>query len=1320
MKAVEEYYLGLDIGTSSVGWAVTDPSYNILEYRRKAMWGIHLFDEGQTAAERRMHRCNRRRLDRRNQRIMLLRELMSEEVCKVDPAFFERLDESGLQHSDRKKNQPNSLFDDPDMKDVDFFNRFPTIYHLRRYLISTDEKPDIRFVYLALHHIVKYRGHFLFAGISEEVEPSFKDVFNRLLDDLGKYGIDLIITDTGDIERIMSDRSMTVSDKKRMLQEAFPSEDKDEEKIIKALIGLLAGAKVKLSDLFSDSSLEESMSFKESNAEDQIAEIEDIVSDDQMVTLRLIKQLYDWSVLSSIMKGYAYISDAKIASYEEHAKDLSDLKKVLKPDKVAYDKMFKSPVVAANYCSYTGMCSKGNPKKCRRDEFYKYCMDVLKGKEDETSRKIIDCIDRGIFMPKQSSSDNSVLPYSVHLKEMKAILSNASKWYPFLTEIQSDGMTVSQKIEMILKFRIPYYVGPLNNRSPNSWIVRRMDEKTYPWNFDQVVDVDASADAFMANLTNYCSYLIGEKVLPKNSVLYSYFSLYNELNNIRLNGDRLDISLKRRIVKDLFEDSNKSVTEKGLLRYLKNIGTIEASDSIKITGMDEKIKTNLNSLHQIRKIIGDKANDRSLVESIIRTVTVFSGSDRTREVLMKGHSDVLSKQEIDRLARLGFTGWGRLSEKLLTGLYDVCRETGTSMNIMGLLENTQDNFMEILHKYSFNKQIEALNAERNGISDRDVQYSDLDDLGFSPAVKRGIWRAVEVVKDVADCAGHPPSKIFVETTREHLDPKDKKRTNSRKDALMSLYRKCKEESEWIESLDGQTDESLKSRALYLYYTQLGRCMYCGRKIDIEELGNKEVVDLDHIYPQSKIKDDSIHQNLVLTCKTCNENKSNRYPIDLEIQNKMGPTWRMLQEKGYITSEKYARLTRTDKFTDDELERFISRQIVETSQSVKGTISILKRMFPETDVVYVKAETVTKFRKDNKLVKCRSVNDYHHAKDAYLNIVVGNAYDTKFTKDLRSFLKTHEEYNMGKMFNSKIARNGIIAWIPGEDGSIITVRKYMRRDNIQFVKYSYIQKGMLFDENPVSKSGNKYPRKKGLSPLDYGGYDNVKGACYSLVEYEEKGKIVRSLENLPVMEIGRIGNVTAMNEYYSEKLGCEARTIVPVIRMNTLFEWGGFPMHIGARTGNSIVFYNGVELLLPDDMYQYCRNLYKYSEDKKQRIFNSPAFYSLVYDSNIKLFETLYEKAVLPPYSERLKAFKKNIDDIRRKFLELDLTLQADILNEMLHAFQCSPTNANLKKAGGVGVAGRIIVNKKLPEDIPVFIVNQSPSGLRSNKIRLNP
>ena len=48
--AIGDYYIGLDVGTTSVGWAVTDKQYNISKFKGNAMWGARLFDESQPSA----------------------------------------------------------------------------------------------------------------------------------------------------------------------------------------------------------------------------------------------------------------------------------------------------------------------------------------------------------------------------------------------------------------------------------------------------------------------------------------------------------------------------------------------------------------------------------------------------------------------------------------------------------------------------------------------------------------------------------------------------------------------------------------------------------------------------------------------------------------------------------------------------------------------------------------------------------------------------------------------------------------------------------------------------------------------------------------------------------------------------------------------------------------------------------------------------------------------------------------------------------------------------------------------------------------------
>ena len=89
---MKDYFIGLDIGTESVGWAVTDMEYRIQKKNGKALWGVRLFDQANTAAERRGYRVARRRIERRKQRIEWLREMFAHEIAKVDPAFFLRVD----------------------------------------------------------------------------------------------------------------------------------------------------------------------------------------------------------------------------------------------------------------------------------------------------------------------------------------------------------------------------------------------------------------------------------------------------------------------------------------------------------------------------------------------------------------------------------------------------------------------------------------------------------------------------------------------------------------------------------------------------------------------------------------------------------------------------------------------------------------------------------------------------------------------------------------------------------------------------------------------------------------------------------------------------------------------------------------------------------------------------------------------------------------------------------------------------------------------------------------------------------------------------
>ena len=119
-------------------------------------------------------------------------------------------------------------------------------------------------------------------------------------------------------------------------------------------------------------------------------------------------------------------------------------------------------------------------------------------------------------------------------------------------------------------------------------MVRKSDGKITPWNFDNKVDKDASAEKFIREMTNKCTYLVGEDVLPKHALLYEEFNVLNELNNIKIGANKMNVELKKDIIENLFK-KKKKVTGKNLREYLKCEGLI--NDDEEITGFDINFKS---------------------------------------------------------------------------------------------------------------------------------------------------------------------------------------------------------------------------------------------------------------------------------------------------------------------------------------------------------------------------------------------------------------------------------------------------------------------------------------------------------------------------------------------------------------------------------------------------------------------------------------------------------------------------------------------------------------------------------------------------------
>lgn len=1374
---IKDYFVGLDIGTSSVGWAVTNKAYELLKFRSHKMWGSRLFDEGESAVARCGFRSMRRRLERRKLRLKLLEELFADAMAQVDPTFFMRLRESKYHYEDKTigHSSKHILFIDKNYNDQDYFKEYPTVYHLRSELMKSGTD-DIRKLFLAVHHILKYRGNFLYEGATFDSNAS-------TLDDVLKQAIETITFNCFDAKAAMSsigeilmEQGKTKSDKAKAIErlvDTYTVSDaanasgksqkeqiKEDKKTLKAFANLVLGLSASLTDLFgSVEDLDEDLKKLQIIGDTYDERRDDLAKawGDEIHIIDDCKSVYDAIILMSIKEPGLTISESKVKAYNKHKDDLVLLKSLLKADRKLYNTMFKSDEKGLhNYVHYIKQ-GRTEETSCNREEFYKYTKKIVEGLSDSKDKDyILSEIELQTLLPLQRIKDNGVIPYQLHLEELKTILDKCKSKFPFLNEV-ADGYSVAEKLIKLLEFRIPYYVGPLNthhnvNNGGFAWAVRKASGQVTPWNFEDKIDREKSAAAFIKNLTNKCTYLLGEDVLPKSSLLYSEFMLLNELNNVRIDGKPLEPKVKAHLIKAVFKQDHKKMTKNRIEQFLKDNGYISKPHKPEITGLDGEIKNDLTSYRDMVRILGD-GFDTSMAEEIITNITIFGESKKMlRETLRNKFSSCIDDETIKKLAKLRYRDWGRLSKKLLNGI-EGCDKTGDCepATIIKFMHNSSYNLMELLgDKFSFMECIQEENVkltEGQVVNPHDI----IDELALSPAVKRAVWQALRIVDEVIHIKKALPSRIFVEVTRSNKTEKKKK--DSRQKRLSDLYAAIKKDEALLSGLkdtevDGlksglanYDDAALRSKKLYLYYTQMGRCAYTGEVIDLSQL-NTDNYDIDHIYPRSLTKDDSF-DNLVLCKRTANAQKSDTYPIGEGIQKTLKPFWTFLKQQGLISERKYERLTRNTPLTADDLSGFIARQLVETNQSVKAATTLLRRLYPGVDVVFVKAENVTAFRHDNNFIKVRSLNHHHHAKDAYLNIVVGNVYHERFTRNFRAFFKkngANRTYNLAKMFNYDVnctnAKDGK-AW--DVKTSMDTVKKMMASNDVRVTKRVYEQKGQLADINLTKASKVKADIYLPIKANDvivsqntkYGGYSDIKNAYYTIIEYsDKKNNSIKAFIPIPIFIASKILTEQALLEYIKTVLSKanNIRIIYKRVYNDQLLKIDGFTYYLGGRSNDRFCIDNAIQLIVPLDIQFYLKLVEKFTtimlEDKnikassvssRNPVNNQVENITLEYTQ--KLFDYLVSKFNEPIYLKMRGNKLKDVDNVGRKqFIKLSLEERCKALSELLNIF----TNRNKKLSlSSINVsASRKVVNFKVSSLDEFKIINESITGLYSNEVAI--
>ncbi|WP_256386416.1 type II CRISPR RNA-guided endonuclease Cas9 [Olsenella sp. Marseille-P4559] len=690
------YSIGLDMGTGSVGWSVVDANGRLLHFKKQPTWGSRLFDSAKPASEARTHRSQRRRYVRRRWRLDLLQDLFKDEMDRVDPGFFMRLNMSRLVDGD-------PIFNGSDFTIDDYYKLFPTIYHLREWLMKTDEKADLRLVYLAIHNIVKHRGNFLRQDEknlkSKDANPSkaAQEFYAALTEWCAARGLEEPADKSKQLAKLLlNEEGLNRSTLSKEIQplvalstSSVNDSDIDPKKASTALASAMPGLTVEFTNVFGEFPCEKTKISL--GAEEDLDTLKEACPDDCADLLDALCGVYSAYVLQGLL-SYApgeSISANMVKKYECYQEDLKMLKALVKEycTKDVYKAFFRGPTYhelnpddpsgdysydkAQGYTAY-------NLHKTGYDDFKKEVEKLLKdtgAKDDARYEDMMSRFERQQFLRRLKTSDNGAIYYQLHLEELKAILENQGRFYPFLKRD-------AKKIESLVSFRIPYYVGPLTDKNARKdahgenrfqWSERKPgmeDIAITPWNWDQVIDKNRSAEKFILRMTGDCTYLAGEKTLPKCSLLYEEFCVLNELNGVRWSNDgddwhRLDAEQRNNIVNDLFHKS-KRVTYDKIADWLAQQGWSNARAK---GGQGESaLESKLSSFIFFTKDVfhvddiepGSKLYED--VETIILWNTLFEDRAILKEKLESefgpSGSGLLDAAQIKAICKKRFTGWG--------------------------------------------------------------------------------------------------------------------------------------------------------------------------------------------------------------------------------------------------------------------------------------------------------------------------------------------------------------------------------------------------------------------------------------------------------------------------------------------------------------------------------------------------------------------------------------------------------------------------------------------------------------------------------------
>jgi CRISPR-associated endonuclease Csn1 len=416
---------------------------------------------------------------------------------------------------------------------------------------------------------------------------------------------------------------------------------------------------------------------------------------------------------------------------------------------------------------------------------------------------------------------------------------------------------------------------------------------------------------------------------------------------------------------------------------------------------------------------------------------------------------------------------------------------------------------------------------------------------------------------------------------------------------------------------------------------------------------------------------------------------------------MKPIWKKWLELNLISAEKYARLVRKDPLSEDEIGGFINRQLVFTNQSVKALVEVLQKTNPRATIIYSKAGNVSDFRHEFDLLKCRETNDFHHANDAFLNIVVGNTYHTKFGFDARAVIRQYKEDHISLSTKKIFFSNVPGAW-NAQGQSLSTVKETLSLNDVIVTKMAKDGKGGFYDETIYPKNESLFPIRESLDDprndtTKYGGFKKPAISYFMIVRsIDQKNKPQWTIEGVPVIYSFRLKNDPSFMTWFLDNyLGLrQAEIVVPHIRINSLFRIGASYAYLSGKSGNTILLQNANQMFWKKSESDYVRVITKHQDKSvsKEGIdsFADPEYVlseskkpekhplKITLADNLNLFDKIVNQLQKSIYSSLpVSKYVISLKEARNHFADLNVRKQALVLYEMLHLVQCNSTLSDL-------------------------------------------